>query len=716
MVTNADEKVDGPPDAAMGSRPLARLAGPALLFVAACIIGLSFYLPLAMNDSGGRRGDFPSPTADPETIEAPPAWLLPFDDAYIFIRYAQQAARGRPFQWTDDVYSSGASSFLYPILLVPAHWLSDSIAFWSRWSACVGLLGLWLAAWASFTLLRRLGLPSPWPLAGGLTVICWGPIATSSLTGMETGWATAALVCAIMAWHDLYVGRPDRRPIGHWGTGWRLASIAVLPLIRPELGALTSLAALSFFVGRPTTPVRWLAPLLLVPGIGLVTLNYLLTGAPMPSGAQSKSLSSLPFFTPRAFLKFYVLGIGNSLVPIYTGLRPMLLPVGVGLAAILTALATAFPRARAAFRDTFARPTLMMPLVVTWAVLLVTAPVSTHLMWQAVRHHQPALVLAWMLALIGAAWVFDRALRRLAGRGLETSPARFVAILVPVLLSTTVPYWSHQFFATAFDLQRANGRIAGFLAEQRRDAVLLVNDAGLHSLAHDGPAIDLFGLGSPSLVKPFLHGPGAITETLAREPRLPAIAAVNLHFLSLPLFGEVLLQPAQLRGRPQSESMVLAEVRRSMLAGTPLAGPGVDFGYLRDEESVHARWTPPPPYEVATLAIIVGIDGALTLHGCRLLPGRLEIELPAGVRAVTLSSPTLGSEAARIDIKADGVDEPLGRLEIEDPSEPPTLATLTVNLPDDARRLILEKVEAGATPCVESLAFTDVAFTDVVAP
>ena len=110
-----------------------------------------------------------TPTAEGQIAAAdePPSWLLPLDDAYIFIRFAQQVARGRSLRWADEL-SSGATSPAYLALVLPGQWLTDGLPGWSRWSWWVGLVTLWGLGLACARLFRAFGAPRPWPLVAGL--------------------------------------------------------------------------------------------------------------------------------------------------------------------------------------------------------------------------------------------------------------------------------------------------------------------------------------------------------------------------------------------------------------------------------------------------------------------------------------------------------------------------------------------------------------------
>src|ERR1700680_1939928 len=161
----------------------------ALLLAAAVVFGEVCSLPLELAARARVEG-------------APPGWLLPLDDAYIFVRYAQQAARGRAWQWNTGEPSTGASSVLWPWLLVPPHWVSGELAVWSRWSRWLGVASLWELGLAAARALRAGRVPEPWPLAGGLCLVWSGPIGFGATAGMESAANAALLVLACSLWME----------------------------------------------------------------------------------------------------------------------------------------------------------------------------------------------------------------------------------------------------------------------------------------------------------------------------------------------------------------------------------------------------------------------------------------------------------------------------------------------------------------------------------
>ena len=55
---------------------------------------------------------------------------LPLDDSFIYLQYAKAIAEGHPFVYTPgNAPTTGSTSLLYPLLLVPPHWFGASPSF-----------------------------------------------------------------------------------------------------------------------------------------------------------------------------------------------------------------------------------------------------------------------------------------------------------------------------------------------------------------------------------------------------------------------------------------------------------------------------------------------------------------------------------------------------------------------------------------------------------
>jgi len=703
----------------------------ALLLAAAVLFGEVCTLPLALAARAGVAG-------------APPGWLLPLDDAYIFVRYAQQAARGRPWQWNTGEPSTGASSALWPWLLVPPHWISRELAVWSLWSRWLGVASLWALGLAAARALRAARLPEPWPLACGLCLVWSGPIGFGAVAGMESAANAALLVLAGALWMESLDGHCGAAPARRSVRVWALVVTALLPLGRPENGVLTLLAALALLAyggrwiggdgaarkvagargrasqaggaggsgdrgsrhegaggagpgggsvhpGRGLPWPRWAGIALLLPGMLLAWCDWRATGYLEPAGALVKSWLHVPFLPLGARIASYLAVLRRGLLPVYLGTKPTALWPPVGLVAIATAAAALYAvlggRGARAVRSGGRAPAartplpalapvgLLAPLAVAWLALAAMAPLSTLLLWQEMRHHHSGLALAWVLAFAGAGLAFGKVVARRGqsrqrrqggaraepgesgdpgeseecgeggqggGEGDEGRSSRWprAPLVLPLLLVAAFPHWARESARGAVQLYRGHARAAAWLGTHAHEQTLLLTDAGLLAVAHDGPAIDALGLASPDLTEAALNGPGALVASLARRRALPEIAAVEPALLKLPVLGEPLLPgPA-----PPGEITVLAQVRQDLLAGAAREGPGLDFAYLPDERRHHLSWHP-PPLPRASFALLLPAPaeagGGLALRGCRSLLGSLEIELPPGIAEVRLRAAVL---------------------------------------------------------------------------
>jgi hypothetical protein len=754
----------------------------ALLLAAAVLFGEVCSLPLELAARAGVAG-------------APPGWLLPLDDAYIFVRYAQQAARGRPWQWNTGEPSTGASSALWPWLLVPSQWVSGDLAVWSRWSRWLGVASLWLLGLAAVRALRAARVPEPWPLAGGLCLVWSGPIGFGAAAGMESAANAALLVLACALWMESLGGGagdgdgaaggggagegggaaagggggPGGAPWPSWRSArtWAPIATAALPLARPENGALTLLAALALLGGRRLPWPRWTGAAVLVPGMALAWCDWLATGIFEPAGALAKSWLHVPWLPLGARIASYAAVLRRGLLPVYLGAKPTALWPPVGLLAAGTAVAVLYAtiaRRRAAAPAAPPAPpalaalAVLAPLAAAWLVLAALAPLSILLLWQEMRHHHGGLALAWLLALAGAGLASEAlAARRRerrsggadgadgadgaggadgadgagsagdAGREPAAGPPaaatrrwRSAPLALPLLLVLAFPHWARESARGAIELYRGHRRATAWLTAHGHRQPLLLTDAGLLAVVHDGPAIDALGLCSPDLTEASLHGPGALVESLARRRPLPEIAAAQPALLHLPLLGEPLLPPelgaapgAAGPSPPPGEIAVLARMRRELLAGTALDGPGLDFAYLPDERRHRLRWHPPPlPPHTSAALLLPGpgpapADGAMALQGCRPLFGTVEIELPPGIAEVRLRAAVLapGVEGEVVAAAGDsggtaGPQLARGRLRADRWSEVP------IALPPRGASLLWLARRGAGVPCLESLRFS----------
>lgn len=632
----------------------------------------------------------PEPSA-PSELPGLNAPALPLDDAYIFIRFAQQIARGHGLEWSDGLGSSGATSMAYLVSLLPGQ-IGPDLASWVGWSRWVGWVTLILLGLAAVRLFRSLGLAESLPLVGGMTLVLCGPVGWGAVAGMESALNAAAILLATALWTDLLLESDSANSRQVAGA---VLMTGLLPLFRPENALLSVLgfaAALGVTAFRSR---RLLALWMLLPGGLLALLNLGLTGNPKPAGALAKSITEFAFLDPGTVWALYGFNLSQKVLPAYTGQSGQVLWPPVGWIALVTAVVVALlfasKRLRPAGGESFPLLGRLIVPTAAWWVLLLAAPLSAMVDWQYMRHHHAGLALAWVLAFAAAAGALERLRRRV-----ELAPSvRWVTLTVPALLLIGLPVWRAGYAAGVADLLRRHGPAAEWLAAEAPDSVVLLNDAGYLAVRRDGAMVDIIGLGTPALARPYRHGPGASIEALARLTVLPDVAAVNLDVFHLePLLGRSL---APEPSRPTDTR--LATVRRELLQRTVLEARGIDFAYLPSEEAAGVSWDPSPPSLEPSRLVGVEVEGSESLQGCRPLRGRVEWAMASGVSGGSLLVVAPEGASAELLVR-DGDGNETGRAIVPAGGS----RRLEVRVADPGTRAGLERISPGF-PCLESLAF-----------
>ncbi|MBX3198697.1 MAG: hypothetical protein KF894_11225 [Labilithrix sp.] len=160
------------------------------------------------------------------------------DDAYIHYQYARAFAEGHPLRFqAGEAISTGATSFLWPVVLAPFYALGfrGEAILWPAWLlSFVALGGL---AHEAFALARPLAGRAA-AIGAGAMVLAFGGFAWCAASGMEVvpfAWLIAFATRRACDWAERAESRSRRRLAG------LVALAALSPLMRPE-GAITSLA------------------------------------------------------------------------------------------------------------------------------------------------------------------------------------------------------------------------------------------------------------------------------------------------------------------------------------------------------------------------------------------------------------------------------------------------------------------------------------------
>lgn len=243
---------------------------------------------------------------------------VPLDDSYIHFVYAKRFAEFSPFVFSPgDGPTSGATSFLWPILLAP-FWLlglRDDSIIWAAW-----LLGTLLHA-ATALETKRLAEKLAGPIAGiGASVMCllFGAFAWFAWSGMETMGLAWAMTRACRTLADLAETEPEERSRS---LVMKAAFAAALcPLFRPEGGfnALVSIVGIALLTWRGPAPTflaraRGLASPLALPLAAIAVsplLNLLITGSARSTTTMVKWGPGNPYYIDGRLTDFLLGNVG----------------------------------------------------------------------------------------------------------------------------------------------------------------------------------------------------------------------------------------------------------------------------------------------------------------------------------------------------------------------------------------------------------------------
>jgi len=435
---------------------------------------------------------------------------MPLDDSFIHLVYAKRFAQGHPFTFSPgEGFSSGATSFLWPLLLAPfqlfgLHGLS---AIWGCW-----LLGTLLHA-ATAVETRRLVEP----ICG--TGAAWGAAAMCLLFGAFTWFAWSGMETIALTWAMVRTARmaadyceADARE-QTFSRAMRLGLMAALcPLFRPE-GGLFSVAAFvviawkgSSVEGRFAT-VKARSPAL-VPMAAVVLqplVNFIATGHARSTTAMVKWAVGNPYYV-GAKLTGVVGGNIRMLLDDLLGggaYTAIFIPehanyvIGAGLLALFPVAFLTKKVPRAALGLLLALGTLIPCTFLT-------------ILWNRVRYIYP-FAPGWffLVACLGAG------LERLAVR--FKKELTFVGALTTGLaagaLSTKLD-WTLKDLANsarAIDQQQVTlGEWAK--ANLPQDAVVGVSDTGAIAYMSDRKTFDVVGLTTEGEAKYWVGGPGSRYE------------------------------------------------------------------------------------------------------------------------------------------------------------------------------------------------------------
>jgi hypothetical protein len=450
----------------------------------------------------------------------------PLDDSYIHLQYAKQIAQGHFLQYNSgDPISTGASSFLYALVLALPYLLGFHGTYLLAFSLALGIVSLAVTsvlvyAIGSLLVSRAVGL---W--AGVLTAVN-GALLWAATSGMEV-LLLAMLVTATLLVFTIELQREE--------FSYTPALAALAALTRPEgllfsipiTGVLFWKSAVLIHTGRPSARRRLacgaysLAPLL---AVGVQLLFYLFTtGVPSASGVRAKSLLYGPVLYPPEFLSQTFSNLQTTLGT-FGGLFSF---EYVFLGALLFSVLGGYYVA-------VSQPNLRsVPLVSLGGFLLVSLGSSTlgtaH--WQHFRYLLPFLPILLVFAVAG---IYSLAFLLPSYRSLSA----YVGVGLALLFSTVVlPIWAARTGQESETIREGDISAAHWIRKNVPASMTVgVDDAGAIAYLGGHRTLDMIGL-TNRLTNDSRDGVGSLYEALENmDPKQrPSLFAIYNHWWPVPV-------------------------------------------------------------------------------------------------------------------------------------------------------------------------------------
>jgi hypothetical protein len=561
----------------------------------------------------------------------------PLDDTFIHLQYGRQIGEGEWFRYNDgDPVSTGASSFLYVLLLGGAHFMGVSGGDLLGFAIILGAGLFVLAVLLGYELGRRLAGERAGLWSGAL-IAANGAFAWGATSGMEVALFSVLILATLLAFvRELSTGRFLLTPfLG-----------ALTALTRPEglllalviTGAVVYVLFRDFRKTRPNSLRRPMAAVLyayLPVAAGVVQYMFytIATGSSVQNGVVAKSLLYEPVFYPTEFLDALFQNLTKLTLVVLTGLEPgnYLFP-GTILFCVLGVWYLVFGDARYRTFAVASGSALVLAMSSTAILGLPGAPWG----WHHFRYVLPFFPTLLVFAVVGF-----YSLRTLEERAWLPEALAGFALLVSLL---GLPVWAATTGGNTLQINEQQVTVGYWIRENLPPGARVgVNDAGAMRYYGDHPTVDLIGLTTNGLALPTRNGLGSLYERLEEMPeeRRPDYFAIYpTWFPGLEDSGVLDQEIARfsLSSRPDTAGIVGGSDVVVYQANWSLARRGETFqgeGTVRDTLDV-ADLTSEREHDYEMSMPLIGLepanlltrkrspDGEMILDGGRGLPGAEE--------------------------------------------------------------------------------------------
>ena len=434
----------------------------------------------------------------------------PLDDTFIHLQYGRQIGEGQWFSYNDgDPVSSGASSFLYVLLLGAAHFVGFSGANLLGFAIIFGTVLFVLSALLGYGLGQRLAGERA-GLCSGILIAANGAFGWGATSGMEVALFSVLILGTLLAFlRELSSGRFLLTPI--------LAALAALT--RPEgllfawviTGAVVFVLLRDLRKSRPYSLRSSLAvPYAFLPiaaGVAQYMFYTIATGSSIQNGVLAKSLLYEPVFYPTEFLDAVFQNLTKLSLIVLTGLEPgnYLFP-GTILFCVLGTMYLALEDAR------------YRMFAVASGTALVLAMSSTAILglpgawgWHHYRYLLPFFPPVLVFAVVGF-----YSLRSLTRKTWLPEALASFAILCSLL---GLPVWAATTGGNSLQIKEQQVSVGYWIRENLPPGASVgVNDAGAMRYYGGHRTVDLIGLTTNGLALPTRNGVGSLYETLEKMP------------------------------------------------------------------------------------------------------------------------------------------------------------------------------------------------------
>jgi len=456
---------------------------------------------------------------------------LPLDDSFIYLQYAKAIAEGHPFVYTSgNAPTSGATSLLYPFLLLPPHLLRVPASGCIAWALALGLAGYVLSAFLMAQIGRRLG-----GVVGGALSLLLFLMSPQLLWGYMSGMEIPLYGTVLLG--SLHVYLRERETARFKTLRWWLFALAAS---RPEGAILAGVFGLLMLADRRRAAraagAPWRAgPEALLPFAAAALpfiVNLLVSGSIESTSSQAKSILAEPYRETRLTYLTGAPVVWGLIAKVYLGmmqpggfryLDPALVWVN-GVGAALYVLTSFFPG-----RRPWARGLALLPLIAA-GIVVESLPVYWYV--HLYRYLQGLYPLVFLL--VAAGW------GRLASlSGLRLPRAAGVAAAV-VAAAVPLWVWAPRLLPEQAKVIRFYGHNCENILHQQvavgrwidrslpPDAIVGLNDAGAIAYYGRRHTVDLIGLTSAGYARVYRSGLGCLFEHVRREPppRRPTYFAI----------------------------------------------------------------------------------------------------------------------------------------------------------------------------------------------